>query len=214
VAEPTTLWLAVVAIGAWHGLNPSMGWPLAVAAGLTERNATALARTCGWLAVGHAAAMAAVLLPFAALGAWLDWQRPLRMTVGVVVAAFGVWRFVQRRHPRALARVRPTQVALWSFGMASVHGAGLMLLPFALGLCSADTAGAPLSVATAAAGTALVAAVHTAAMVGAGFAAAFAVYRWLGLRALTRTWIDLDAAWAASLVVPGAAAARGAPPPS
>ena len=204
--EGIALWLAVVAIGAYHGLNPAMGWPLAVANGMTARRGSAVIMTMAPLAMGHLAAMAVVLLPFAAMGSLLAWQRPIRIGAGLLVAAFGVWRLVNRRHPRFLARVRPTQVALWSFLMATAHGAGLMLLPFALGICMADAATA-LAPARAVGGAALVAAVHTAAMLGAGLGAAWLVYRWLGLRALERAWLDLDLVWAASLIVAGGASA-------
>jgi hypothetical protein len=204
--ETTALWAAVLAIGAYHGLNPAMGWPLAVANGMTERRGAAVVATMLPLAAGHLLAMAVVLLPFAAVASLLAWQQPIRVGAGLLVAAFGLWRLVDRRHPRFLARVRPTQVALWSFLMATAHGAGLMLLPFALGLCAADGA-MRLAPALAIGGAALVAAVHTVAMLGVGLAAAWAVYRWLGLRALERSWIDLDRVWALSLVVAGGTSA-------
>lgn len=205
-ADAAALWLAVAAIGAWHGLNPAMGWPLAVANGMTERRGTAVLQSFVPLACGHLLAMAVVLLPFAALGALLAWERPIRLAAGLLVAAFGCWRLVDRRHPRWLARVRPTQLALWSFLMATAHGAGLMLLPFALGLCATGTGGA-VGALVAAADMARVAAVHTAAMLAAGLAAAWAVYRWLGLAALRRLWLDLDLVWGASLVLAGGASA-------
>jgi hypothetical protein len=200
--DGAALWAAVVAIGLYHGLNPAMGWPLAVANGLSEKRAGAVLATLLPLAAGHLLAMT-VLLPFTLLGAFLDWNRPIRVGAGLLVAAFGVWRLLVRRHPRWLARVRPTQLALWSFLMATAHGAGLMLMPFALGLC-AGAQGA-LAAADGLAMATLVAAVHTAAMFAAGGAAAWAVYRWLGLKVLARAWLDLDAVWGASLVLAGAA---------
>jgi hypothetical protein len=203
-SESAALWLAVAALGAWHGLNPAMGWPLAVANGLMARRTAALFGTLVPLAAGHLMAMAVVLLPFAALGGLLAWQRPLRMAAGLLVTAFGAWRLLDRRHPRLLARVRPTQLALWSFLMATAHGAGLMLLPFALGLCM-PAAQSPLPAAAGLAAAAAVAAVHTAAMWATGLGAAWAVYRWLGLKALSRGWMDLDFVWGASLVLAGAA---------
>jgi hypothetical protein len=203
-AQSTALWLAVAALGAWHGLNPAMGWPLAVANGLMARRAAALFGTLLPLAAGHLLAMAVVLLPFAALAPLLAWQRPLRIAAGLLVAAFGAWRLVDRRHPRLLVRVPPSQLALWSFLMATAHGAGLMLLPFALGLCM-PAAQAPLPAAAGLATAAAVAAVHTGAMFATGFGAAWAVYRWLGLRALSRSWLDVDTLWGASLVLAGAA---------
>lgn len=202
--EGAALWLAVAALGAWHGLNPAMGWPLAVANGLMARRAAALFGTLVPLAAGHLMAMAVVLLPFAALSGLLAWQQPIRIGAGLLVAAFGAWRLVDRRHPRFLVRVRPTQVALWSFLMATAHGAGLMLLPFALGLCM-PAMQSPLPAAAGMAAAASVAAVHTGAMFATGLGAAWAVYRWLGLRALSRSWMDLDTVWGASLVLAGAA---------
>lgn len=205
-SEGAALWAAVAALGAWHGLNPAMGWPLAVANGLMERRAAALPATLLSLAAGHLLAMAVVLLPFALLAPLLAWQRELRLAAGALVVAFGLWRLLDRRHPRFLARVRPTQVALWSFLMATAHGAGLMLLPFALGLClPAGRAALPATASLAT--SALVAAVHTIALFATGLGAAWAVYRWLGLKALARSWIDLDALWGASLVLAGAASA-------
>ena len=204
--DGSALWWSVAALGAWHGLNPAMGWPLAVANGLSERRGAAVVTTIVPLAAGHLLAMAVVLLPFAALGALLAWQRPIRIAAGLLVAAFGVWRLIDRRHPRFLARVRPTQILLWSFLMATAHGAGLMLLPLALGLCMPG-ASETLVPAVAVAGAAAVAAVHTAAMMSTGLGAAWIVYRWLGLKALSRAWIDLDLVWGASLVVAGAASA-------
>ena len=125
------------------------------------------------LAAGHLVSMLVILLPFALMTALLDWQREIRIGASVVVIAFGVFRLVNRRHPRALARIRPTQLALWSFAIATAHGAGLMLLPIYLGLCSTgelDTAhqassilmGRNLTTAV------LVSFVHTFAMVTAG----------------------------------------------
>lgn len=211
MSTDAALWAAVLALGAFHGLNPAMGWPLAVANGLTERRGSAVLATLAPLAAGHLLAMLVVLLPFTALAAWLTWERPLRLAAGLGVAAYGAWRLVNRRHPRFLARVRPTQLVLWSFLMASAHGAGLMLLPVAMGLCAAAPEAAA-TLATDLGSAAGVAAVHTLALLASGAAAAWAVYRYFGLRALNRAWLNVDAAWALGLLVAGlgsvAAAAR------
>ncbi len=130
------MWLAVIASGLYHGVNPGMGWPLAMSAGLMERRASGVLRALGPLAVGHFAAMAIVLLPFALLTVLVTWSREIRIAAAILVIAFGIFRFVNRRHPRALARIRPTQLALWSFAIAIAHGAGLMLVPIYLGLCT------------------------------------------------------------------------------
>jgi hypothetical protein len=204
------LWLTVVALGLYHGLSPAMGWPLAVANGLTERRAGAVFRTLLPLGGGHFAAMALVLLPVAALGWMVEWSTGIRLAAAGLVLVFGLARLVWRGHPRALARIPPGRLAWWSFVMATAHGAGLMLVPFMLGLCAPaahegharlDAALARSDLATAL----LIAAVHTLAMMLAGIAIAWAVYRYLGLQFLRRAWFNLDLAWAASLVIAGAA---------
>ena len=132
---PAWLWLAVVASGLYHGANPGMGWPLAVSAGLMERSPRALVSALGPLAVGHLLAMLLVILPFALLITLVEWQRQIQIGASLLVIAFGIYRLVSRSHPRALARIPPTQLALWSFAVAIAHGAGLMLVPIYLGLC-------------------------------------------------------------------------------
>ena len=211
-----SLWAGVVAIGVYHGLNPAMGWPLAVASGLERRRAGAVLAMWMPLGVGHLCAMALVLVPFAMLTWMLAWARELRLAAGTLELLFGLWRLLHRRHPRWLARVRPTQVAWWSFLMATAHGAALMLVPFLLGLCAAGVApaspaGLPDHEATMRAlGTSLAAAVgvalvHTIAMIASGLGVAWAVFRSLGLQVLGRAWLNLDAVWALGLMVSGAA---------
>jgi hypothetical protein len=201
----------VVALGVYHGLNPGMGWPLAVANGLTAKRGAAVFATAAPLAAGHFAAMAIVLVPFALLAAYVDWSTTIRIAAGSVVMLFGAYRFIDRRHPRFLARVRPTQVAWWSLLIATAHGAGLMLVPVALGLCKAEPVDPSLphaalmrSMNASLATAVVVSLVHTAAMIGAGLAMAWSVYRYLGLRILRRSWLDLDKVWGASLVLTGA----------
>ena len=213
------LWAGVVVIGVYHGLNPAMGWPLAVANGLTEKRGAAVFATWLPLGAGHLLAMALVLVPFTLL-AWLAvWGREIRLAAGLLIMLFGVYRLLQRRHPRWLMRVRPSQLALWSFLMATAHGAALMLVPVLLGLCAAPAAPSvapPASVWDHASvmalmrtglGTAmLVSLLHTAAMGVSGLGLAWVVYRYLGLRALRSAWLNLDAVWAVGLIASGAAA--------
>jgi hypothetical protein len=205
------LWLTVVVSGIYHGLNPAMGWPLAVSAGLMGRGRRDLLGALGLLALGHLLAMAAILLPFTLVTAIVRWQREIRIGAALIVIAFGLWLLVHRRHPRFIARIRPTQLALWSFAVATAHGAGLMLVPIYLGLCRAHELdrghqaarvliGGNLAVAMT------VSAVHTAAMIVTGGLIAMIVHTWLGLRFLSRSWFNLDIVWAASLVVVGVVA--------
>ncbi|BBO01060.1 hypothetical protein ABH991_000561 [Bradyrhizobium ottawaense] len=205
------LWLALVASGLYHGVNPGMGWPLAVSAGLMDKSPRALFRALWALSAGHLLATFLVLLPFAFLLVLAEWQRSIQIGASLLVIGFGVYRLIARRHPRALARIPPTQLALWSFAVAIAHGAALMLVPIYLGLCQAfefdaghEAAGALMKTSLGMA--VLVSLVHVAAMVGAGGCLAWLVYRHLGLRFVSRSWFNLDAVWAASLVLVGAVA--------
>ena len=205
------LWLAVAASGLYHGINPGMGWPLAVSAGLMERSSRALFMALWPLWAGHLLAMLLVILPFALLVSLVEWQRQIQFGAGLLVVGFGVFRLLHRRHPRALARIRPTQLGLWSFAVAIAHGAGLMLVPIYLGLCreaqpdkghaaAATLIHADLSMAV------LVAFVHAIAMVAAGGSLAWLAYRYLGLKFIARSWFNLETSWAASLILVGAIA--------
>ena len=204
----TGLWLAVVASGLYHGVNPGMGWPLALSAGLMEKSSRALVAALWPLTAGHFLAMLFVLLPFSLLVALVEWRLQIQIFASILVIGFGVFRFVNRRHPRALARIPPAQLGLWSFAVAIAHGAGLMLLPIYLGLCRAngldqghERFGALIN---ADLGTAvLVSVVHTVAMIGAGGCLAWLVYRTLGLKFVSQSWFNLDATWAVSLVLVG-----------
>ena len=185
-----------------------MGWPLAVSAGLMERSSRALVAALGPLMVGHLLAMLVVILPFSLLVALVEWQRQIQIGASLLVIGFGVFRFVNRRHPRALARIRPTQLGLWSFAVAVAHGAGLMLVPVYLGLCRAadldrshEAAGALINANLGIA--ILVSVVHSVAMIVAGGFSAWLVYRYLGLKFVSRSWFNLDATWAVSLVLVG-----------
>jgi hypothetical protein len=208
---PAGLWLAVVASGLFHGVNPGMGWPLAVSAGLMEKSSRALVAALWPLTAGHLLAMLLVLLPFALLVTLVEWQRQIQIGAAVLVIGFGIVRLINRRHPRALARIRPTQLGLWSFAVAIAHGAGLMLVPIYLGLCRASdldkghqAAGALINFNLGMA--VLTSVVHSASMIAAGGLSAWLVYRYLGLKFMQRSWFNLEKTWAVSLILVGAIA--------
>jgi len=208
VDTATALWGAVVASGIYHGVNPGMGWPLAVSAALMDRDRGSLFKALLALAGGHLVAMAAILFPFTALLFLAEWQREIQIGAACLVIALGVYLLINRRHPRFLARVPPSRLALWSFLAAMAHGAGLMLVPIYLGICrtiETDTGHAAASELMAGnAGIAVAVAVsHTLAMTLSGGVIAFGVYRWLGLRFLSKSWFNLDLVWALSLVLVG-----------
>ena len=203
------LWLAVIASGLYHGVNPGMGWPLAVSAGMMEKRPGALVAALWALAAGHLLAMLLMILPFSLLVTLVYWQRQIRIGASLLVIGFGVFQLLDRRHPRALARIKPSQLGLWSFAAAIAHGAGLMLVPIYLGLCQADgldrgNAAASTLISANLGMAVLVSIVHSGAMIAAGGSCAWLVYRYLGLKFVSRSWFNLDATWAVTLVLVGA----------
>src|SRR5437879_6933618 len=186
-----------------------MGWPLAVSAGLMQRSSRALFAALWPLSAGHLLAMLLVMLPFALLLSLVEWQRQIQIAASLLVVGFGIFRLVNPRHPRALARIGPAQLGLWSFAVAIAHGAGLMVVPIYLGLCRIsdldkghEAAGALINANLGMA--VLVSVVHAAAMIATGGFLAWLVYRIFGLKFISRSWFNLDTPWAISLILVGA----------
>lgn len=202
-------WLTLALLGAYHGINPGMGWLFAVALGLQEKSSGAVRRALVPIALGHAASIG---LTVALLGVGLASvpAAALRWLTAAALVAFGVLKLVRPRHPRWVGmRVGFRDLTWWSFLMATAHGAGLMLLPvFLLGAdnpapCHGgchDAAG--LSLASPLGYLAAVL-VHTAAMMAAAAAVALVVYHKLGVAILRTAWFNLDRAWAVALIVAG-----------
>ncbi|WP_437324631.1 hypothetical protein [Sorangium sp. So ce381] len=202
-------WLTLALLGAYHGVNPGMGWLFAVALGLQEKSSGAVRRALVPIALGHAASIG---LTVALLGVGLASvpAAALRWLTAAALVAFGVLKLVRPRHPRWVGmRVGFRDLTWWSFLMATAHGAGLMLLPvFLLGAdnpapCHGgchDAAG--LSLASPLGYIAAVL-VHTAAMMAAAAAVALVVYHKLGVAILRTAWFNLDRAWAVALIVAG-----------
>ena len=196
-------WAALAGLGAFHGLNPAMGWLFAVALGLHRGSARVVAWSLLPLALGHAAAVALTVAPVLALGMLLD-GTSLRRAGGLALLGWAGWQAARGHRPPLHIGMTAGMagLALWSFLMAAGHGAGLMLLPALLPLCSGTGIGSP-SIAWSIAAVGL--AVHTGAMLATIAAVAFAVYGWTGLGFLRRGWINLDRIWLAALVLCGAA---------
>ncbi|MGE5722607.1 MAG: hypothetical protein ACM3YM_09105, partial [Sphingomonadales bacterium] len=158
--------------------------------------------------------MGVVLLPVALLARLAPRLTEIRIAAGLVVVAFGAWRLLDPRHPRALARIHPSRLVFWSFLIATAHGAALLLVPIYLGMNMPHGHGGHASMAVAAASplvsAAVVSIVHTLAMMLGGGAMAWAIYRYLGLAFLRAGWFNLEAVWALSLIVAGAAGVIGA----
>jgi hypothetical protein len=193
-------WIVPAALGAYHGLNPGMGWLFAVALGLQERRAAAVLRALPPIALGHAASVAIVV----ALAAGASVVVPalvLRVAGAVLLFAFAALLLLRRIHPRWVGmRLGARDLTVWSFVMSSAHGAGLMLLPVVVhGSGGAAPAAQPHAHAAASAGSAVLA-IHTAAMFGAMAAAALLAFHVLGVGFLRRAWLNTDVLWAAALV--------------
>jgi hypothetical protein len=204
----TTLWpwITLLALGAFHGLNPGMGWLFAVALGMQEQSRAAVWRALGPLALGHGLAIAAAILVAVAAGAVIPMQY-LRWPVALLLIAMGVSRFYRHRHPRwAAMRVSPGRLTLWSFLMASAHGAGLMVLPVFLHMttvqAATDSASCHTSAATGASGL-LATLVHGAGYLFVTAFIAWIVFEKLGVGLLRQAWVNLDLIWAAALIVTG-----------
>ena len=207
-------WIALLALGAVHGINPAMGWLFAVALGLQERDRRVVWGALGPLALGHAAAIAVALLAAAVLGLVIPLSA-LKWLVAALLAGLGIAQLLRHRHPRRGGmRMGPKDLAVWSFLMASAHGAGLMALPFLLG---AGPEGAEHAAGHAHHGTVSLAGlpqeqlvgiaatvVHTAGYLLVTGIVAVVVYEKLGLRLLRKAWINLDLLWAGALIATAA----------
>ena len=196
-------WLALAGLGAFHGLNPGMGWLFAVALGLHQHDRRIVWLSALPIALGHALSVAVVAGAFFWAGLIVD-AHILRIGAGLVLIgwAFYHWRYGHRHRVRFGMRTGLIGLGVWSFLMATAHGAGLMLWPVLMPLCVAAAA------APAGAGplvTALVGiGVHTLAMLAVTTAMAVVVYEWVGLEILRRAWINVDLVWTWALVAAGA----------
>lgn len=205
-------WLSLLLLGAAHGINPAMGWLFAVGRGLQRRDRREVWRALGPLAIGHAVAIAVAVVVALALGEVIP-ARWLRWVVAATLVGVGVDGLVRHRHVSLGGmRVGARELATWSFLVASVHGAGLMVLPFVLGARPAPRtmlhhhheaammvgAGGidPLGITAPL--------IHTVGYLLVTAALAVLVYEKVGLGMLRRAWINVNVLWAASLIVAGA----------
>jgi hypothetical protein len=198
----------LVFLGAFHGINPGMGWLFAVALGMQENRAAAVWRAILPIGLGHACAVAAVVAVGMIAGVVLPIDE-LRWAVAAILVALGILRLVRHRHPRyGSMRIGPGGLTIWSFLIASAHGAGLMVLPIWLGM-SAAAAGehgahvaAVTRTATLTSGLAAIA-VHSGSYLVVTAAIAAIVFHKLGVGLLRKAWINLDIIWAAALIATG-----------
>jgi hypothetical protein len=196
-------WLALAGLGAFHGINPAMGWLFAVALGLHRRSQVVVLGALVPIAFGHALAIAVVVAAVLLLGILLD-QTLIRYGAGALLLGWAAYHalYGSRHRVRFGMTVGYAGLAAWSFLMATAHGAGLMLVPVLLPLCLAAspagelTAGAlPIALGAAA--------LHTLAILAVTGVIAVVVYHWLGVAFLRRGWINLDLVWSIALVATG-----------
>ncbi|HEV2365074.1 MAG TPA: hypothetical protein VGS12_12860 [Caulobacteraceae bacterium] len=198
-------WLALAGLGLFHGLNPAMGWLFAVGLGMHRRSAKVVALALGPIALGHAVSVALFVALFLAFGLMLD-HRLLLLAGGAVLVGWGLWLTIvgHRGAPRIGMRTGWLGLGLWSFLMASAHGAGLMLVPIILPMCSSHGPGAAHLAPGAAPLLLAAVAVHSAVMLTTIGAVSLTVYHWVGVGFLRRAWINLDRVWGLALIGAGA----------
>ncbi|HEX2888461.1 hypothetical protein [Vineibacter terrae] len=196
-------WLTLAGLGAFHGLNPAMGWLFAVALGLHRQDRRLVWLSLLPIALGHALSVAAVAMVFVSAGVMVP-PRAVRIAAGLALIGWALyhWRYGSRHRVRIGMRTGMAGLALWSFLMATGHGAGLMLWPVLMPLCFPD--GAPAPGAAGPIVTALVGVgVHTLSMLVVTGLIAVTVYAWLGLSILRSAWINLDLVWTVALAAAG-----------
>lgn len=208
-------WLVLFGLGALHGINPGMGWLFALCLGLQEKRPSAVLAALPPIALGHGISVGLVVFLVAALRANLQ-PRLLQYVSAVLLISYGTYRAVRSRHPRWVGmRVGFRDLTLWSFLMASAHGAGLMLVPLFLATSPADAgamtqhpqmAGHHVMPLPLLAGPWVLSAavlVHTLGHLIVAGLVAFLFYEKLGLAVLQRAWFNIDFAWALALCMTG-----------
>ena len=203
-------WKAMVLLGAYHGINPGMGWLFAVALGMQRGSARGVWGALPPIALGHAAAVGVVLLVVAVAQIVIPMDT-LRVVVASMLMMLGLYRLWRHRHPRfGGMQIGFRDLTVWSFLMASAHGAGFMVVPFVmsappmLSAAGHEHAGHIAAATTnGSAAGAIAVAVHTLAYLVTMALVAWVVYRKLGLSLLRKAWLNVDFVWAAALVVTG-----------
>jgi hypothetical protein len=197
-------WLTLLLLGAWHGINPGMGWLFAVALGLQKRSRIAVLQALLPIALGHALAIGLVvfLVYFLGLVIPIKWLQ-IGGAAGLMCVA--MWKLWRARHPTWVGmQVSFWDLTFWSCIMASAHGAGLMIIPVLLGartsFCVALQPGEEIWAAFNPALSAVVVAVHTISHLAVSALIAWLVYDFIGLAVLRHTWINLDLIWCCSLL--------------
>jgi hypothetical protein len=202
MSEQFAVWPTLFLLGAYHGVNPAMGWLFAVARGMQERRTRAVVWSLPPIALGHALSIGVVVLIIGLAQVALPLTY-IRIAVAVALVGLGVYKLIRSRHFRwGGMRVGFRDLTIWSFLMASAHGAGLMVLPVVL----AGPHAHHMAASEGARGGVWATLIHTLGYFTVTAAAALLVYQKFGLAMLRRSWFNLDLIWAIALVVTGFAA--------
>ena len=201
MAEEWRSWLALAGLGAFHGLNPAMGWLFAVALGLHRQSRAMVYLSLVPIAVGHALSVALVGAAFVLAGLTVNAQA-LGLLCGLLLMGWGLyhWGYRHRHRVRFGMQSGLAGILLWSFLVATAHGAGPMLWPILMPVCFPSGVRGSEPAALALAGVM----VHSAAMLAVTAMIACMVHEWLGVGILRRVWINLDAVWTVALLAAGA----------
>jgi hypothetical protein len=198
--EQLAIWPTLFLLGAYHGINPGMGWLFAVARGMQEHRTRAVAWSLPPIALGHALSIGVVVL-IARMAQVVVPLLYVRISVAVILIGLGVYRLIRNRHFRwGGMQVGFWDLTIWSFFMASAHGAGLMVLPVVL---AGPHAHHHMSASDGAMSSGWATLIHTMGYLSVTAAAALLVYQRFGLALLRRSWFNLDLIWASALVVTG-----------
>jgi hypothetical protein len=197
-------WFALGGLGAFHGLNPAMGWLFAVALGLHRQSRGAVLLALPPIALGHALSIGIVAGAFVIAGVLVN-QRAVGASAGLLLIGWAVYHqlYGHRHRVRVGMKTGQAGLVLWSFLMATAHGAGLMILPAMIPLCLPASPGAEMTAGGSAITVLAAVAVHTAALLAITGVVAMIVYEWVGLSVLRTAWINLDLIWTGALAAAG-----------
>jgi hypothetical protein len=203
----TISWWGMLGLGAYHGINPGMGWLFAVALGMQEKRRSAVIGALFPMALGHAISIGIVVLVIALAQQQLP-KDVLRIACAVVLFGFGVYKFFSARHPKWVGmRVNFKDLTIWSFLMASAHGAGLMLAPLLLRMPAAETSAHTHHASAGMTDNAVMllsaVGVHTLSFFLVTGIVAVIVYEVVGLALLRKAWFNLDLLWSIALMIAG-----------
>ncbi len=198
--EALTAWSTLFLLGAYHGVNPGMGWLFAVARGMQEQRTRAVVWSLPPIALGHALSIGVVIL-IARLAQVVLPLAYIRIGVGIALVGLGVYKLIRNRHFRwGGMQAGFRELTIWSFLMASAHGAGLMVLPVVLAGSHAYHHHAASQGGVSGVWATLI---HTFGYLSVTTLVALLVYRRFGLALLRRSWVNLDLIWAIALIVTG-----------